>query len=81
MSVLCFNFIGLLSYTPINFIENVSQGAKDIFSAKLKKIQNLKCKAKRVLFFVESSFVPILYNKLCICIGDQYLWKILFRLE
>ena len=31
---LCHNFIWLLSYTPINFIENVLLGAKDSFGTK-----------------------------------------------
>ena len=36
---------------------------------------------EETFFFVASDVAPILYNKPCICTGDQYLWKRLFKFE
>ena len=38
MPILCPNFIWLVNYTAINFIENVPLGAEDFLGTKLKKI-------------------------------------------
>ena len=54
--------------------------AKDSFGTKLKEILGRifflrNVVPKESLFFVASDVVPILWNKPCICTGDQYLWK------
>ena len=36
--ILCHNFISLLNYNPINFIENVPLGAKNSFGTNFQKI-------------------------------------------
>ena len=43
--ILCHNFIWLLNYTPINFIENVPLEVKQTFGTKFKKILG------RIFFF------------------------------
>ena len=72
---LCHNFIWLLNYIPISFIENVLLGAKDSFCTKLKKVLGRIFFEKNVVpkesfFFVASDVVSILYIEPCICTGD-----------
>ena len=59
---MCPNCIWLFNYTPINFIENVPQDAKDFFGTKFYKNLILNTVPKES-FFVASDVGTILYNK------------------
>ena len=55
---------GQKTLLALNFKKNLSQ---DIFPKNIV--------LKESFFFVASDVVSIIYNKPCICIGDEYLWK------